>query len=182
MLNKGTTGTIFITSLVWRGPWLGIEPGTSRTWSQHSITRLLRFKTLLKFVSLFRFVYLHVWPIFQELRKSGSLKQQLEVYKRQVLELQSKSTEETKRADKSEFEVKRSQEKLSTLQREKEVECNVLEFCFTCHFSAMFFGINLWFRYGPILKQWNLANEINTLGTHWTAFGKKLVGGKVDKQ
>ena len=25
MLNKGTTGTIFITSLVWRGPWLGIE-------------------------------------------------------------------------------------------------------------------------------------------------------------
>ena len=29
VLNKGTTGTIFITSLVWRGPWLGIEPGTS---------------------------------------------------------------------------------------------------------------------------------------------------------
>ena len=27
VLNKGTTGTIFITSLVWRGPWLGIEPG-----------------------------------------------------------------------------------------------------------------------------------------------------------
>ena len=23
VLNKGTTGTIFITSLVWRGPWLG---------------------------------------------------------------------------------------------------------------------------------------------------------------
>ena len=33
MLNKGTTGTIFITSLVWRGPWLGIEPGTSRTFA-----------------------------------------------------------------------------------------------------------------------------------------------------
>ena len=31
VLNKGTTGTIFVTSLVWRGPWLGIEPGTSRT-------------------------------------------------------------------------------------------------------------------------------------------------------
>ena len=31
VLNKGTSGTIFITSLVWRGPWLGIEPGTSRT-------------------------------------------------------------------------------------------------------------------------------------------------------
>ena len=27
VLNKGTTGTIFITSLLWRGPWLGIEPG-----------------------------------------------------------------------------------------------------------------------------------------------------------
>ena len=28
VLNKGTTGTIFITSLVWRGSWLGIEPET----------------------------------------------------------------------------------------------------------------------------------------------------------
>ena len=28
MLNKGTTGTIFITSLVWRGPCLGgLNPG-----------------------------------------------------------------------------------------------------------------------------------------------------------
>ena len=32
----------FITSLVWRGPWLGIEPRTSRTRSQHSTTRLSR--------------------------------------------------------------------------------------------------------------------------------------------
>ena len=30
----------FITSLVWRGPWLGIEPWISRTRSQHSTTRL----------------------------------------------------------------------------------------------------------------------------------------------
>jgi len=29
VLNKGSTGTIFITSLVWRGPWLGIEPGSA---------------------------------------------------------------------------------------------------------------------------------------------------------
>ena len=29
VLNKGTTGTIFIASLVWCGPCLGIEPGTS---------------------------------------------------------------------------------------------------------------------------------------------------------
>ena len=42
VLNKGTTGTIFITSLVWRGPWLGIEPGTSHTRSQHYTTRLSR--------------------------------------------------------------------------------------------------------------------------------------------
>ena len=35
VLNKGTTGTNFVTSLVWRGPWLEIEPGTSRTRSQH---------------------------------------------------------------------------------------------------------------------------------------------------
>ena len=40
VLNKGTTGTIFITSLVWRGPWLGIETRTSRTRSQHSTTSL----------------------------------------------------------------------------------------------------------------------------------------------
>ena len=39
MLNKGTTGTIFKT-LVWCGPWLGIEPGTSLTRSQHYTTRL----------------------------------------------------------------------------------------------------------------------------------------------
>ena len=42
VLNKGTTGTIFITSLVWRGPCRGIKPGTSRTRSQHSTTRLSR--------------------------------------------------------------------------------------------------------------------------------------------
>ena len=42
VLNKGTTGTIFITSLVWRGPWLGIEPGTSSTRSPHYTTRLSR--------------------------------------------------------------------------------------------------------------------------------------------
>ena len=40
--NKGTTGTIFITSLVWCNPWLGIEPRTSRTRSQHSPSRLSR--------------------------------------------------------------------------------------------------------------------------------------------
>ena len=42
VLNKGTTGTILITSLVWCGPWQEIEPGTSCTRSQHYTTRLSR--------------------------------------------------------------------------------------------------------------------------------------------
>ena len=42
VLNKGTTGTIMISSLLRLGPWLGSEPGTSRTRSQHSTTRLSR--------------------------------------------------------------------------------------------------------------------------------------------
>ena len=46
VLNKRTTGTIFITSLVWRSPWLGIEPGTSPTRCQHSTTRLSRRRSL----------------------------------------------------------------------------------------------------------------------------------------
>ena len=49
------------------------------------------------------------------------MKQQLDVYKRQVHELQSKLTEETKRADKADFENKRMNEKVLTLMREKEV-------------------------------------------------------------
>ena len=44
VLNKGTSGTIFITSLVWCGPWLGIEPGTSCTQSQHYTTRVPRWR------------------------------------------------------------------------------------------------------------------------------------------
>ena len=42
VLNKGPNGTICITSLVWCGPWLGIEPRISRTRCQHSTTRLSR--------------------------------------------------------------------------------------------------------------------------------------------
>ena len=55
------------------------------------------------------------------MRKSGPMKQQLEMYKRQVHELQNKLYDETKRADKADFEAKRAVEKMSTLQREKEV-------------------------------------------------------------
>ncbi|KAK3090840.1 hypothetical protein FSP39_015087 [Pinctada imbricata] len=56
----------------------------------------------------------------EELRKSNTVKQQLEMYKKQVHELQNKLTDETKRADKAEFESKRATDKMSTLQREKE--------------------------------------------------------------
>ena len=61
------------------------------------------------------------------------------MYKRQVHELQSKMSDETKRADKADFECKRAQEKLMAVQREKEVtpmfyhifivraSCNLLE-------------------------------------------------------
>ena len=76
--KQGTTGTLFITSLVWRGPWLGIEPGpptleastlplgyrgggpwlriepgTSHTRSQHSTTRLSRRQFSINWLSLF---------------------------------------------------------------------------------------------------------------------------------
>lgn len=56
----------------------------------------------------------------EEIRKSGPMKQQLEMYKRQVHELQNKLYDETKRADKADFESKRAIEKMTTLQREKE--------------------------------------------------------------
>ncbi|GFN95084.1 protein hook homolog [Plakobranchus ocellatus] len=56
----------------------------------------------------------------EELKRAASLKQQLESYKKQAVELQNKAAEETKRADKAEFEYKRMQEKVTTLQREKE--------------------------------------------------------------
>ena len=42
MTTRELPGTLFTTSLVWRGPWLGNEPGTSRTRCQHSTTRLSR--------------------------------------------------------------------------------------------------------------------------------------------
>ena len=47
VLKKWTTGTIFINSLVWRGPWLGIEPWTSRTRSKHSTTEAIKEAVIL---------------------------------------------------------------------------------------------------------------------------------------
>ncbi|XP_048378352.1 protein Hook homolog 3 isoform X2 [Stegostoma tigrinum] len=56
----------------------------------------------------------------EELRKANAARAQLETYKRQVLELQNRLSEESKKADKMEFEYKRLKEKVDTLQKEKE--------------------------------------------------------------
>lgn len=70
----------------------------------------------------------------QEVKKSNTLRSQLDAYKRQTQELQSKMSDETKRADKAEFESKRLGEKMTALQREKEV----CRFCFRyfCHYFS----------------------------------------------
>jgi hypothetical protein len=57
----------------------------------------------------------------QELKKSGTWKPQLELYKKQISELHQRLNEETKKADKSDFECRKMQEKLNAIQREKEV-------------------------------------------------------------
>ncbi|XP_071442587.1 protein Hook homolog 3-like [Hetaerina americana] len=56
----------------------------------------------------------------EELKKSGSWKPQVEIYKKKTAELQQKLSEESKKADKAEFENKKLQEKLQYLSREKE--------------------------------------------------------------
>ena len=59
--------------------------------------------------------------VLQENRKLQLLRSQLDMYKRQVQEGQMKMADETKRGDKAEFELKRQQEKMVGLQKEKEV-------------------------------------------------------------
>lgn len=56
----------------------------------------------------------------EELKKTGFWKNQFEVYKNQVGDLQEKLDEETKRADKLQYEVKSVQDKLTAVNREKE--------------------------------------------------------------
>ena len=69
----------------------------------------------------------------------GVLKTQLEAYKRQVQDLQLKSTDETKRADKAEFEAKRQQEKAAVLAVDKEVvQLLVFLFIINCYMSSVF--------------------------------------------
>uniref|UniRef100_A0A8C6V665 Protein Hook homolog 3 n=1 Tax=Neogobius melanostomus TaxID=47308 RepID=A0A8C6V665_9GOBI len=57
----------------------------------------------------------------EDLRKANAAKGQLETYKRQVVELQNRLSEESKKADKMEFEYKRLKEKVDSLQKEKDV-------------------------------------------------------------
>ncbi|KDR07771.1 Hook-like protein 3 [Zootermopsis nevadensis] len=56
----------------------------------------------------------------EELKKNGTWKPQVELYKKQIAELHQRLDEETKRADRSDFECKKKQEKLKAIQREKE--------------------------------------------------------------
>ncbi|XP_030639800.1 protein Hook homolog 3 [Chanos chanos] len=56
----------------------------------------------------------------EELKKANAARSQLETYKRQVVELQNRLSEETKKADKMEFEYKRLKEKVDSLQKEKD--------------------------------------------------------------
>lgn len=56
----------------------------------------------------------------EELRKANTARAQMENYRRQVVELQNKLSEESKKADKMEFEYKRMKEKVDSLQKEKD--------------------------------------------------------------
>ncbi|XP_071207601.1 protein Hook homolog 3-like isoform X2 [Salvelinus alpinus] len=56
----------------------------------------------------------------EEVRKANTTRGQLESYKRQVVELQNRLSEESKKTDKMEFEYKRLKEKVDSLQKEKE--------------------------------------------------------------
>ncbi|KAL4658996.1 hypothetical protein GN956_G3390 [Arapaima gigas] len=56
----------------------------------------------------------------EELKKANAVRGQLETYKRQVVELQNRLSEESKKADKMEFEYKRLKEKVDSLLKEKD--------------------------------------------------------------
>ncbi|MBN3295524.1 protein Hook homolog 3 isoform X2 [Amia ocellicauda] len=56
----------------------------------------------------------------EELRKANNARGQLETYKRQAVELQNRLSDESKKADRMEFEYKRLKEKVDSLQKEKD--------------------------------------------------------------
>lgn len=56
----------------------------------------------------------------KEQRKNGALKTQLEAYKRQLQEIDSKLMEEVKRADKASFEAQMYQDKMQAANMERD--------------------------------------------------------------
>uniref|UniRef100_A0A669B966 Hook microtubule tethering protein 3 n=1 Tax=Oreochromis niloticus TaxID=8128 RepID=A0A669B966_ORENI len=82
---------------------------------RHSSDKVSKLEVLLDF-----FFFNTVVLENEELRKANAAKAQLETYKRQVVELQNRLSEESKKADKMEFEYKRLKEKVDSLQKEKD--------------------------------------------------------------
>lgn len=74
---------------------------------------------LVSFINFIRNKYFILF--IQELKKSAMMKPQIDMYKRKVQELQSLLSDETKRADKADFEHRRVLEKKESIQQEKEV-------------------------------------------------------------
>ncbi|KGL89333.1 Protein Hook 3, partial [Charadrius vociferus] len=56
----------------------------------------------------------------EERRKANAARSQLETYKRQAVELQNRLSEESKKADKLDYECKQLKEKVDSLQKEKD--------------------------------------------------------------
>ncbi|XP_075595063.1 protein Hook homolog 3-like isoform X3 [Balearica regulorum gibbericeps] len=56
----------------------------------------------------------------EELRKANAARSQLETYKRQAVELQNRLSEESKKANKLDYECKQLKEKVDSLQKEKD--------------------------------------------------------------
>lgn len=89
------------------------------------------FRRQVKSLQETNMMYMHnTVSLEDELRKANAARAQLETYKRQVQELHNKLSEESKRADKLAFEMKRLEEKHEALVKEKErlvIQCDALK-------------------------------------------------------
>ncbi|KFV74335.1 Protein Hook 1, partial [Struthio camelus australis] len=89
------------------------------------------FRRQVKSLQETNMMYMHnTVSLEEELKKANAARAQLETYKRQVQELHNKLSEESKRADKLAFEMKRLEEKHEALIKEKErliVQCDALK-------------------------------------------------------
>ncbi|KFQ51221.1 PREDICTED: protein Hook homolog 1, partial [Nestor notabilis] len=89
------------------------------------------FRRQVKSLQETNMMYMHnTVSLEDELKKANAARAQLETYKRQVQELHNKLSEESKRADKFAFEMKRLEEKHEALIKEKErliVQCDALK-------------------------------------------------------